>query len=644
MMAQSLTREPEISVVRRLGRMIVPVTLVLACACAAPIGVKQISPRRAQGALTANFLSTGKLSPKAWILLRRANQEEAWKQEPAAVIDRIHTALAKPTNDYDRETRAGFLDVVAELCFAHADQSDDPRYYLAAAFFAWTYLFPIDGEFKPPILDRGNRLAADLYNRGITLGFTDSESGEVILRDGEYELPFGKLVVDFDEESLRWGDRRLDRFASVADLEVRGLINRYRFSGLGAPLAATTVSHTEDSGKPDAISENVRVPVTAVLQFDHDLVGAADDGSRIEGSLSVVAFSTAESTEINGETVPLEAEPSATLALQLAEDPPWKRELRGFFQGDLEIEEGRSLVALSPHYRGRIPLILVHGTASSAGRWADMVNDLWSDPVIRRNFEVVLFQYNTGNPIAYSGYLLRKAIEKLATSAELVGRDPSVGNVIVMGHSQGGLLAKLLVVDSGDELWRLVSEKPPEQLDLQPESREILEGSLIVEPLPRVRRVIFLSTPHRGSNLANLGLARLMGRLVRSPANLIEASVDLIGGDADAAARRRLERGTGAVGNMSPGSDFIQTLAELPIAPRVHAHSIIGIKKEPKEGGTDGVVTYESAHLEDVESELVVISGHSSQANPVVVAETRRILLEHLAEAQARAVSSSTAD
>jgi hypothetical protein len=181
MMAQSLTREPEISVVRRLGRMIVPVTLVLACACAAPIGVKQISPRRAQGALTANFLSTGKLSPKAWILLRRANQEEAWKQEPAAVIDRIHTALAKPTNDYDRETRAGFLDVVAELCFAHADQSDDPRYYLAAAFFAWTYLFPIDGEFKPPILDRGNRLAADLYNRGITLGFTDSESGEVIL-------------------------------------------------------------------------------------------------------------------------------------------------------------------------------------------------------------------------------------------------------------------------------------------------------------------------------------------------------------------------------------------------------------------------------------------------------------------------------
>jgi hypothetical protein len=192
-----------------------------------------------------------------------------------------------------------------------------------------------------------------------------------------------------------------------------------------------------------------------------------------------------------------------------------------------------------------------------------------------------------------------------------------------------------MVVDSGDIFWDLVSDEAPERVDLEPESREILEGSLLVKPDSRVKRVIFLSTPHRGSGLANLGLARLLGGLVRSPANLIRASADLFAGDAEAAATRRLKRGRSSIGNMSPNSAFIQALAELPIAPGVHAHSIMGIKKEPKETGSDGVVEYQSAHLDDVESELVIQSGHSSQSNPLVVREVRRILLEHLTEARA---------
>ena len=78
--------------------------------------------------------------------------------------------------------------------------------------------------------------------------------------------------------------------------------------------------------------------------------------------------------------------------------------------GDLALEQG-GLLSLAPYRSGRLPVVLVHGTASSAGRWADLVNDLSSDPVIRRNFHLLLFSYNTGNPIAYSGWLLREALE-----------------------------------------------------------------------------------------------------------------------------------------------------------------------------------------------------------------------------------------
>ena len=35
---------------------------------------------------------------------------------------------------------------------------------------------------------------------------------------------------------------------------------------------------------------------------------------------------------------------------------------------------------LHPHKTGRIPVVLVHGTASSPARWAELVNELENDP------------------------------------------------------------------------------------------------------------------------------------------------------------------------------------------------------------------------------------------------------------------------
>jgi pimeloyl-ACP methyl ester carboxylesterase len=611
--------------------------LALASACAAPIGVTRVKPSDAQKEISQSILTSGDLSEKTRILLRRLNREEEWEDDPAAVLAHIHSGLTRPVTSFNRELRASLLDAVAELAFVRALDTRDPGDFLAAALYAWLYLFPPEGTDPPPSLERGVRLAAGIYNRAIQLAFTDRESGEISLQDAEYEMPFGTLEIDFEEASQIWGDRELTRFASLADLRVRGLNNRYRISGLGAPLAGRVSESEEDPAKEktDLVLDGVRVPVSALLRFED--AESSLGGDRYRASLSVLSYAEMESTTIAGQEVPLEMEPSAALALQLTEDPPWQRELKGFFQGDLAI--GRlGLMSLEPHRPGRIPVVLVHGTASSAGRWADLLNDLESDPVIRRHFQFWLFSYNTGSPIAYSGWLLRDAIAKTVASLNPEGRDRALKDLVVMGHSQGGLLTKLLAVDSGLEFWDLVIDEPPDQVELEPDNREILEGSLLVEPSPFVSRVIFLSTPHRGSRLATLGPARLLGRMVRAPANVVTAVGDLFADRPEAEVQRRLSRGGGAIGNMSPDSPFIQTLAELPIAPGIHAHSIMGVKKGPKEEGGDGVVSYQSAHLDDVESELVVKSGHSSQSNPVVIGEVRRILIEHLAEAEAEAI------
>jgi hypothetical protein len=144
--------------------------------------------------------------------------------------------------------------------------------------------------------------------------------------------------------------------------------------------------------------------------------------------------------------------------------------------------------------------------------------------------------------------------------------------------------------------------------------------------------VVFLSTPHRGSDLADFGVARFFGSLVRSPSKLAAAVRELGRNDPATPAQRSIRESLSSVRSMSPDNEFIQLLASLPIAPGISSHSIMGVKKGPIEDGGDGVVSYQSAHLDDVDSELVVQSGHSSQSNPLVIEEIRRILIEHLAE------------
>ena len=605
--------------------------VVLLAACTAPIGVQKVSSYRAQRDLTRSVLSSGELSENAQILLRRTHREQEWKSDPAGVLAYLHEVMiSEPRDVLSLERRVQASDALAELAFAHAVESKDRRYYLAAAMYAWLYLFPGDLSAGPNPFDRGFRLSADLYNRGLTLGLTDPESGKIVLQDGDYPLPFGTLRIDFDEESLFWGDRVMIAFDSLADLRVKGLNNRYRLSGLGAPLGArVSKAMGPDGGEQDEVVDSVRVPVTALLRFGSSEANIED--GVYYADLSVRDYATESSVEIEEQIVPLEIEPTAALALQLTEDPPWQRELKGFFRGDLPIAR-LGISTLTPYQRGRIPIVLVHGTASSVGRWADLVNDLSNDPVLRRRYQVWFFSYNTGNPIAYSGWLLREAIAKLVQSLDPDGEDPALRNEIVIGHSQGGLLAKLLVVDAGEQFWDLAIDKSPDEVELEPQHRALLEGSLLVEPSPYVKDVVFLSTPHRGSRLADFALTRLFSRFVRSPANVAAALGDLFANDPENDVQRRMKKSRGSVGNMSPNSKFIQLLAALPVAPGISSHSIIGIEKPPAEEGSDGVVSYQSAHLDGVDSELVVISGHSSQSNPIVVEEIRRILIEHLGD------------
>ena len=247
-----------------------------------------------------------------------------------------------------------------------------------------------------------------------------------------------------------------------------------------------------------------------------------------------------------------------------------------------------------------------------------------------RRYQIWLFIYNTGSPVAYSGGLLRTALENAVAELDPKGADPALRQMVVVGHSQGGLLAKLTAVDSGTRFWDEFARVPLDQIGVSAETREILRRSSFFTPLPFVKRLVYICTPHGGSYLASMSFARLVSDLVRLPTNLMRLSVELATIDTSALHVRQLGRLPTSIDNMTPGNPFIRTLGSLPVAEGVVSHSIIAVKGDgPLEEESDGVVGYTSAHVEDARSEKIVRSGHSAQGDPAGIEEVRRILLEH---------------
>nr|WP_283949875.1 alpha/beta fold hydrolase [Limobrevibacterium gyesilva] len=515
------------------------------------------------------------------------------------------------------------------MSFQHAEQTGRQPYYLAASVYAFVYLFPADPARRPDPFDPRLRAASDIYNRGLTSGFASPDRSRVRLRSGRFELPFGSIDITFDAASVRWGNLVLSDFTPADELHVIGLQNRYRRAGIGAPLAASATAPVQETGF--RVAAVLKVPVTALLRIDlaaHDLAQG-----RLSGSIEVYPAFEPSVVEIRGQQVPLEADTTAALAYGLSNPKIWRSEFAGFLQGDFFARQPSQLVGVEPYRRGQIPVVFIHGTGSSAGRWGDMLNDLQADPVIREHFQFWVFFYSTGNPVPYSALQLRTAIEDAVRTLDPQGTDPALRNMVLVGHSQGGLLAKMLVIDSGSRVWDAFSSKPLDQMRVSPETRALLQRAVFVKPLPEVRRVIFIATPHRGSFVAGSWVGRLIGRLVTMPLNVANALAETAAGYPDELRVDPRATRFGSVWSMSPGNPGLQALAAIPVSPEVAAHSIIAVQGNgPVETGDDGVVTYRSAHLDGVASELVVRSGHSVQANPRAVAEVRRILLLHLAE------------
>jgi pimeloyl-ACP methyl ester carboxylesterase len=419
---------------------------------------------------------------------------------------------------------------------------------------------------------------------------------------------------------------RLDEFEEIllADqYRVRGFSVRNRTGGIGTPLICVRPLDTN-------LGIHLSVPATILLRAPLSLAEVASG----QGTFSLELYSDfhTPSVTIGGTQVPLELDLTTFRAYTLSQSKVWKLGRLQFLAPSQYIPS--HLILNQPFEPNRIPVVYVHGTFSTPIAWAEIANTLTADPVLRQHYQIWAFFYGSGNPFVYSIADLRSALTAKVRELDPQGTNEALRQMVIIGHSQGGLVTKGTVIDTGDRMWRQISKRPLEDLNISEARREELRRLLFLKPLPFVKRVIFVSTPHRGSFLANSRARRLAQRLVSLPGELFSSRTNLL------ALMKGTEMGEFLHGrmptsldSMSPENPALQAMAKIPVAPSVKAHSIIPVLgKGDYRKGNDGVVTYQSAHVDYVQSDLVVHGKHSCLNLPATIEEVRRILYLHLSE------------
>jgi triacylglycerol esterase/lipase EstA (alpha/beta hydrolase family) len=211
--------------------------------------------------------------------------------------------------------------------------------------------------------------------------------------------------------------------------------------------------------------------------------------------------------------------------------------------------------------------------------------------------------------------------------------------MVLVGHSMGGVISRMMIVDSGDRFWLAFSDTPFDEADLDAEQRELVRKVFFFEHLPYVSRVIFIAAPHRGSEWADYRIGRLGSWLVGLPLEMVKATTGLmktlvikpLGIGQENAAETAIRNVPTGIDGLSPKNKLYQVLDHIPVRADLPYHTIAGNTEEPDTpGGSDGIVPYGSSHLEGAQSEKIVHSGHSAHNHPLAILEVHRILLLHL--------------
>jgi hypothetical protein len=544
---------------------------------------------------------------------------------------------------------------LAEFFYSQADQAERAGadasidlFYQASAY-AYYHLFAIhDGQpLHPRMWEIYHSGSARCLQRAHAKNRLDPHKGLTILD------PDGAQFVPIVHQAGPWKADDFDQLLVVGDYDTAEISRRYRREGLGVPLVVVRQRRNDGTPRDAYFAPRQPFGVTAVLRPDLDLLLgkkiAKSKSGEIElasgrNSLEVLSESSARiefvdplraaTIEVGSQTLPLAGDFSAPFAA--CEDRC--QDLVKFdwlgFREPARLDKLSGLFFLEPYQRGKIPIVFIHGLWSDFHTWDETLNELRMNPIIRERYQFAVYLYPTGSPFALNAMKLRRTLADLRTLVD--EPDPAMDDMVLIGHSMGGILARLQICASNNTLWENVSKRPIETLNADPAAYDLLKDTFFFDPNPSVRRVVFIGTPQKGSNLGGSCLRRVASSLVLQPGE-IQAAVKKLSDDNPGAFKPAFLGGLPtSIDNLATDNPTLRAINHMPLSPQTRLHSIVGHGKYlPLFMPGDGVVPTSSARLAGVDSELFVNDWHTHVHRDLrSIREIERILHQHLDESE----------
>ena len=585
----------------------------------------------------SDVLSTGKASVATLETLRSTGLDQA---ECADLSRGCIDALAARVDITSERRLAAVTELWLKEAFATGKSGGDSAIqpWFEVARNAYAYLFFTERPLDQRALEARQLRVADAYDQAAQQIVTRLYQRRRAAGDGtgiRSAFSVSGWNVHMDVSGVRFpeGVDLPKELIPAATLTFPGMRNIYRRDGLGTDLVAVMTDDpvtavTGDGADQAVYSEMPSPALTALVQFP----GAHLDEVLATREVQIAVhdpYQLAE-THIRGQRIPLSANFTAGYALWLSR--------AHFSQQAISTLLGRKHGIGRPHIYmmqsfdpNRRVLLMLHGLASSPEAWVNVVNEITGDEVLRAEFQVWQVYYPTNAPLAYNQATIREAVVSTMRHFDPGATSRASRDMVLIGHSMGGVLGRLLVSSSGDTLWNEVRQEYAIGDDRAEALRERLDPMLRFGPMPEIERAIFIAAPHRGTRVAGKGLVQWLAGLVKLPGTLVAGFGDvmreLAAGKRKDGSRRAIPN---SVDNLSQVNPFVRAAADLPISPKVHYHSIIA-RRAPGtslEVSDDGLVPYASSHLAGADSELVITSGHSVQGTAAAINEVRRILHE----------------
>ncbi|VVE12162.1 esterase/lipase family protein [Pandoraea anhela] len=627
----ALGRAKEIDVDRRLAAM-AEISMQLAIAQTSP------GDKAWNDAQFDLWLRAARYSYAYLFYSDRPSSERAFEDRQTQVRDyynyavqNFSVALFRRVQQTGNDEIAGWTLPVDASSVRFADNRTQPREVLPASTLSFAGL-------RSPYRRDG-------FGAELVAVLDDKSAADALSAASRHAVQRGDAATGPEENSAYAGQNRNDR----GEREDRSDRNDRNDLSDGADLSAagsrSALTARENRASRDfrratdpnagpVFSEMPSPSITLLLRFN----GTTLDEVLTTKIATLVVYDPyrQSSVEINHQLVPLAGNFTAGYGLWLARSGFAEQSLRTLFGRDRGIVRPH-IYLMQPFDPGRRVILMLHGLASSPEAWVNLANEIQGDATLREHFQVWQVYYPTNAPILVNAMAIRNAFETTLRHFDPDGLSAASHDAVIIGHSMGGVIARLMVSRSDDDLWDAFQNEyhlDDAQID---RARDRLDPLFNFRPVPQFGRAIFIAAPHRGTPFARNRLGRWISNLIKLPVTLLSSIDDVLHfatGSEDDPSEGKTRYVPNSIDQLRDTDPYVMAAAGLKISPSVQYHSIIARRsaKGPLNASTDGVVPYASAHLAGAQSERVIVAGHSVQETPQAILEIRRILHEDVDE------------